>query len=99
LASALVTCEFSASRPGRFIPGERTTGTHWIEGLVGDMEKLKFLLPPGLELRRIGRPARSQEALCWYREVEIYTNAQHNVGKVNKIQDRQVARLQKVRQK
>jgi hypothetical protein len=40
--------------------------THWIGGWVDpragldDMEKRKFLTLPGLELRPIGRPARSQ---------------------------------------
>jgi hypothetical protein len=58
--------EWSASRPGRFTPGERAPGTHWIEGWVGprasldDVEKRKFLALPGLELRPLGRPARSQ---------------------------------------
>jgi hypothetical protein len=32
LTSALVGGEWSASRPGRFNPGERVPGTHWIEG-------------------------------------------------------------------
>jgi hypothetical protein len=46
--------------------GERAPGTHWIGGRVDpragldDVEKLKFLPPPGLELRRLGRPASSQ---------------------------------------
>jgi hypothetical protein len=45
LTSALVGCEWSASRPSRFIAGERAPGTHWIVGWVGprtcidDMEK------------------------------------------------------------
>jgi hypothetical protein len=40
--------------------------THWIEGWVDsragldDVEKKKFLTLPGLELRPLGRPARSQ---------------------------------------
>jgi hypothetical protein len=40
--------------------------THWIGGWVGpragldDVEKIKFLTLPGLELRSLGRPARSQ---------------------------------------
>jgi hypothetical protein len=48
LSSALVGGEWSASHPGRFIPGERATGTHWIGGWMGprvgldDMEKGKF---------------------------------------------------------
>jgi hypothetical protein len=61
LTSALVGGEWSTSRPGRFTPG-----THWIGGWVDpragldDMEKTKFLTPPGLELRPFGRPASSQ---------------------------------------
>jgi hypothetical protein len=45
LTSALVGDEWSDSCPGRFTPGERTPGTHWIGGWVGpraglnDMEK------------------------------------------------------------
>jgi hypothetical protein len=45
LTSALVGGEWSASRRGRFTPGERAAGTHWIGGWVGpragldDMEK------------------------------------------------------------
>jgi hypothetical protein len=34
LTSALVG-GWSASRPGRFTPGERAPGTHWIGGWVG----------------------------------------------------------------
>jgi hypothetical protein len=65
LTSVLVGCEWSASRSGRFIPGERATGTHWIGGWVGlragldDMEKRNFLTLPGHKLRPLGRPARS----------------------------------------
>jgi hypothetical protein len=45
---------------------ERAPGTHWIGGWVGpragldDVEKRKFLTLPGLELRPLCRPARSQ---------------------------------------
>jgi hypothetical protein len=45
LTSALVGRELSASRPGRFTPGERAAGAHWIGGWVGpragldDMQK------------------------------------------------------------
>jgi hypothetical protein len=45
LTSALVGGEWSASRPSRFTPGERTHGTHWTGRWVGpragldDMEK------------------------------------------------------------
>jgi hypothetical protein len=62
----LVGGEWSASRPGRFTPGERAPSTHWIGGLVdpraglNEMEKRKFLTTPGLELRPLGHPARSQ---------------------------------------
>jgi hypothetical protein len=35
LISALDGGEWSASRPCRFIPGERALGTHWIGGWVG----------------------------------------------------------------
>jgi hypothetical protein len=66
LSSALVGGEWSASRPGRFIPGERALGIHYIGGWVSrragldDMEKRKFLPSQGLELRPLGCPARSQ---------------------------------------
>jgi hypothetical protein len=52
------------SRRGRFTPGERASGTHWIGGWVDlragldDLEKRKFLTLPRLELRPFGRPAR-----------------------------------------
>jgi hypothetical protein len=65
LTSALVGCDWSASNPGRLIPGEITPRTHWIGGWVDpragldDVEKRKFLTPPRLELRPLGRPARS----------------------------------------
>jgi hypothetical protein len=61
LTSALAGGEWSASRPGRV-----TRGSHWIGGWVGPragldgMEKRKFLTQSGLELRPLGRPARSQ---------------------------------------
>jgi hypothetical protein len=48
LTSALVGGEWSASRPGRFTPGEKAPGTHWKGGWVAprasldDMEKWKF---------------------------------------------------------
>jgi hypothetical protein len=66
LISALIRGEWSASRPDRFTPGERAPGTHWIGGWVNprpgldDVEKRKFLSLPGLELRPLGRPARTQ---------------------------------------
>jgi hypothetical protein len=48
--------EWSASRPGRFTPGEKVPGTHWIGNWVDpragldDLEERKFLNLPGLEL-------------------------------------------------
>jgi hypothetical protein len=66
LTSALDGGEWSASRPCHFTPGERAPGTHCIGGWVGprtgldDVERRKILPPPGLELRPLGRPARSQ---------------------------------------
>jgi hypothetical protein len=64
--SALVGGEWSAPRPATY-PGERAPGTtHWIGGWVDptagldDVEKGKFLTLPGLELRPLGHPARSQ---------------------------------------
>jgi hypothetical protein len=73
LTSALVGGEWSESRPGRFIPGERTPGTHWIGGWVDlrvgldYVKKKKFLTLSGLELRPLGHPARSQSLyrLCY----------------------------------
>jgi hypothetical protein len=66
LTSVLAGGEWSASRPGRFTPGERTPDTHWIGGWVDpragldDVEKRTFLTLPGLELRLLGRPVPSQ---------------------------------------
>jgi hypothetical protein len=66
LSSALVTREWSASRPCRFTPEEGTTGVHWIGCWMGptagldNVEKRKFFTLSGPELRPIGRPARSQ---------------------------------------
>jgi len=46
--------EWSASRPGRFIPKERAPGTHWIGGWVGPRAVLDAMVkrkkpPPGIE--------------------------------------------------
>jgi hypothetical protein len=57
LTSALVGGEWSASRPGRFTPGESAPVTHWIEGWVDprtgldDVERKQIFSLPGLELR------------------------------------------------
>jgi hypothetical protein len=45
LTSALVGGEWSASHPGRFIPGERAPGTHWIGGWVLDPTGTRTLTP------------------------------------------------------
>jgi hypothetical protein len=51
--------------PARFTPGERAPGTHWIGVWVNpragldDVQMKKFFTLPGLELRPLGRPARS----------------------------------------
>jgi hypothetical protein len=53
--------EWSVSRPGRFTPGERTPGTHWIGGWVDprahldNLEERKYLILTALELRPLGR--------------------------------------------
>jgi hypothetical protein len=51
LTSELDGDELSASRPGCFTPGERASGTHWIEGWVGPrvgldtVKEIKPLVP------------------------------------------------------
>jgi hypothetical protein len=66
LTSALVGGEWSASRPGRFNPGDKAPGTHWIGGWVDpragldEVKKRKFMTLPGLEFRPVHHPARSQ---------------------------------------
>jgi hypothetical protein len=66
LTSALVGSEWPASRPGRFVFGERATGTHCTGGWVGlragldDVERRKLLPLKGLELLPLGRQIRSQ---------------------------------------
>jgi hypothetical protein len=56
---------WSVSRPCCFTPGERAPGTHRIGGWAGPRDGLdnvnrKSLTLQGLELRPLGRPARSQ---------------------------------------
>jgi hypothetical protein len=66
LTSIPVRGEWSVSRPCRFTPRETATGTpmtgSWVRYTsdLDDMEKWKFLTRPGLELRPVGHPARSQ---------------------------------------
>jgi hypothetical protein len=66
LTSSLLGDELSASRLGRFTPEESTRCTYWIGGGVSstagldDVEKIKFLTLPGLELQPLCRPTRNQ---------------------------------------
>jgi hypothetical protein len=62
---ALVGGEWPVSRPGRFMPGERTPGTHligWVGPRAGlnDTETLQFYILPGHELLPLGRAAISR---------------------------------------
>jgi hypothetical protein len=65
LTSALAGGKWSTSRLCRFTPEERAPGTNWIgvgvdpRAGLDNVEKRKFLTLPGLELRPLGRPARS----------------------------------------
>jgi hypothetical protein len=84
LTSALAGGECSASRPERFNPGERAPGTHWTGGWtdpragLDDMGKWKSLLPPGLELRSLSCPSRSQ-SLYWLLSLINYYYWKHMV--------------------
>jgi hypothetical protein len=66
LTSTLVGGEWSASHIGRFTPENRAPGSHLMGRWVGlrsglsDVEKRKFLALPGLKLRTLSRPARSE---------------------------------------
>jgi hypothetical protein len=66
LISALVGGRWSVSRPCLFTPKKRARRTQFIGGWVGPrtgpdgVEKRKLLTLPRLELRTLGRPARSQ---------------------------------------
>jgi hypothetical protein len=53
LASALDGGEWSASRPGRFTPRERASGTDWIGGWVGPRAVLDAVVK-----RKIPSPRR-----------------------------------------
>jgi hypothetical protein len=72
--------------PAALPPGKEPPGVHRIEGCLGlrgsldDMEKWKFLPPPGLDLQPVanGYTDCAISALSWYREVGLYTNAQHS---------------------
>jgi hypothetical protein len=64
LSSAPAGGESSDSLPGRFTPGERAPGIHWIGGWVGpragldDVEKTLDIIGTGTPTP--GRPAHSQ---------------------------------------
>jgi hypothetical protein len=74
LTSAQAVGESSTSRPGRLTTEERAPPTHWIGGWVGprdgldDVEERKFLTLPGLELRPLDLPARSQSSYSYYKQ-------------------------------
>jgi hypothetical protein len=63
LTSAIVGGDWSALRPGRFTPKERTPRTHWIGSWVGlrvgldVVERGIFLTLPGLKLQPLGHQA------------------------------------------
>jgi hypothetical protein len=89
LALVLVGREYSSSRPDRFTLGERVPGIHWIGGWVGhrvgldDVEKRTFLTLPGLELRPLGRPARSQSLYrLGYRKTKLNSVALVSKGTI-----------------
>jgi hypothetical protein len=86
--NAYITCEWSACRLSRFTPEERVPRTHWIGSCVGpragldDMDKCKFLNSPGLELRPLSRPVRSQSLYrLFYGDsyYETYLSSNYNV--------------------
>jgi hypothetical protein len=66
LTLTLVGGELSASSPGCFTRGETGSCTHWTGNWLGpsagvdDVQKRKILTLPGLELRPVCLPARSQ---------------------------------------
>jgi hypothetical protein len=77
----IVGGERSASRPGRYTPGERVPGTHWVGGWVDprtglDMEKGKFLTLSGLEHRPLGRAVAIATALS--RLLPVIIHVVHN---------------------
>jgi hypothetical protein len=59
LTSALDAGEWSASRPGLFIPGETVSGIHLTEGSVGIRDGLRGLPVPEFEPRSDGYIARN----------------------------------------
>jgi hypothetical protein len=92
LTSALAGGEWSASRPGRFTPGERAPGAHLIGGWMNpragleDLERKKFFTLPGLELRSLGRPASSQSLYRLRDQGNIYCHVLGGTGDENALQ-------------
>jgi hypothetical protein len=78
--------EWSASHPGRFAPGERALNTHWIGSWVDpragldDVQKRTFLTLPGLQLRLLLRPARTQSLhRLRYHGSHLVVSGEHNI--------------------
>jgi hypothetical protein len=77
LTSALAGGKWSASRPGRFTPGETAAGTHWIGGWVGpragldDVKKRKFYSY---------RDSNSVYSMKSVRLLKMYLNGSHEEG-------------------
>jgi hypothetical protein len=73
LTSGLVGDEWTASHPGRFTPGERAPGTHWIGGWVGsragldDVDKRRLLTLAGLN----SDPSVDQLVASYYTDCAI----------------------------
>jgi hypothetical protein len=82
LTSVLVGGEWTASHTGRFIPGKRSPGTHWIGGLVSlrtgleNVKRRQILLLPALELRPLGLPV-CRQSLYWLGYQGLYYNHHH----------------------
>jgi hypothetical protein len=89
LTYVLAGGEGSVSRPGRFTLGERVPGNNRIGGWVNpkasldDVEKRKFLIRPGLELRPLGRPACSQSLYRPHYPIQLINS--HSWGGVESI--------------
>jgi hypothetical protein len=98
LTSALVQDEWSATWPGCFTTWERALGTHCIGILVDpragldDVEKRKFLTLPGLELRLLARPARSQSLYrLWLSRLTQIVSSRHKCQNRGPVADNPVS--------
>jgi hypothetical protein len=69
LISALDRGEWSASRPDRFIPEERTPDTHWINGWLGPRAGLD-----SVETRKFSCPCRKSNPGCPGRRFSTFSN-------------------------